>query len=327
MIQRALPVWSGWSTGPGVAVCLLVALLLLFPSGAAAQAPAGEGPIQVRVGIYLLGLGRLDTANGSFTADFYLSFRCDRPCEPGNFEFLNGRATTLDKQFDAPTHEDYRVFATLQDNLDLRPYPFDRHDLTIEIEDKLLSTQQLVYLPDREHSGVSPAVILTGWDLVPGWQAEVEERRYPTDDQTYSHFVFDVVIQRAALAAVLKTLLPSLIITVSGFLALLLHNLDKAQARTAAFGAALVSAVLFHLNMTSSIPPVGYLTFADRFSLINYLGLFVGLASSVWLLVQDSRKRVDRDLVVARAERVSHFFLVFTPALWLALHLLNLVVP
>ncbi len=92
-------------------------------------------------------------------------------------------------------------------------------------------------------------------------------------------------------------------------------------------GSALVGAVLFHLNMTSSIPPVGYLTFADRFSLINYLALFVGLASSVWLLVEDSRKVADRDRIVARTGRISHFFLAFTPALWVSLHLLNLAVP
>ncbi len=67
----------------------------------------------------------------------------------------------------------------------------------------------------------------------------------------------------------LKTLLPSLIITLSGLLALLVHAPEKAQARTAAVASALVSVVLFHLNMTSSIPPISYLTFADRFSLIS----------------------------------------------------------
>ncbi len=301
---------------------LLAGLLLFYLT--AAQAQADEGPTRVTVAIYLLSLGRLDTANGVFTADFYLSFRCDRPCEVGEFEFMNGRATLLDKELDEPTRQDYRVYATLQDNFNLRAYPFDRHDLSIAIEHKVFPIEQLVYLPDRERSGVSPDIIITGWELEPGWDASVEERYFPTFDQTFSHFIFSVAIERAVLASLMKALLPSLIITLSGFLALLLHTPEKAQARTATLGSALVAVVLFHLNMTSSIPPVGYLTFADRFSLINYLALFVGLASSVWMLVEDSRKRVDREVIGVRCDRISRFFLVFTPALWLILQLINL---
>ncbi|GMA14164.1 hypothetical protein GCM10025871_04950 [Deinococcus metallilatus] len=274
--------------------------------------------------VYLLSLGRLDTANGTFTADFYLSFRCDRPCDAGDFEFMNGRATVLDKQLDLPTRQDYRVYATLQGNFDLRRYPFDRYDLSVALEHKALPVERLVYLPDRTHSGIAQDVIVTGLELVPGWHARVGERYYPTFDQTFSHFVFSVTVRRALLAALRGSLLPSLIITLSGFVALLLHAPDKAQARTAAMGAALVAVVLFHLNMTSSIPPVGYLTFADRFSLINYFALFLGLISSVWLLVEDSRKGRGREWIAARSGRISHFFLVFIPVLWLALHLLNL---
>ncbi len=295
--------------------------------GTPGLAQGSAGPVHVRVAVYLVSLGRLDTANGTFTADFYLSFRCDRPCDAQDFEFTNGRATALDRQLNTPTRQDYRVFATLQDNFDLRRYPFDRHVLSIDLEHKTLDGRQLVYTPDPQHSGVSPDVVLTGWELVPGWQTAVTDRHLPTFEEDYSHFRFSVTIRRATLAAVLKTLLPSLIITLSGFLALLLHAPEKAQARTAALGSALVGTVLFHLNMTSSIPPVGYLTFADRFSLINYLGLFVGLASSVWMLIEDSRKRAVREVLLQRVDRVSHFFLWFTPLLWVGLHLLNLTLP
>lgn len=303
-------------------IVLLVSLFMPL----AVQAQADEGPVRVSVAIYLLSLGRLDTANGTFTADFYLSFRCDRPCEVGAFEFMNGRARSadIDLERDEPTQKDYRVYATLHDNFNLRAYPFDRHDLSIAIEHKELAVEELVYLPDRERSGVSPHIILTGWELVPGWQARVAERDYPMFDAAFSHYVFSVVIGRATLTSVMKTLLPSVIITLSGFLALLLHTPEKAQTRTAALGSALVGAVLFHLNMTSSIPPVGYLTFADRFSLINYLALFIGLASSVWMLAVDSRKRLDREQVAVRCDRISYFFLVFTPALWLSLQVVNL---
>jgi hypothetical protein len=236
------------------------------------------------------------------------------------------RATLLDKQLDGPTHKDYRVQAALQDNFDLRRYPFDGHDLSIALEHKLLSTSELVYVPDRQHSGVAPDVVVTGWQLHPGWDAQVGERYFPTTGKRYSDFAFRVSIQRAALASVLKTLLPSLIITLSGLLALLVHAPEKAQVRTAAVASALVGVVLFHLNMTSSIPPIGYLTFADRFSLINYLVLFGALVSSVWMLIEDSRKGRDRDLIVTQTALISHRFLIVIPVLWVVLHGFNLII-
>lgn len=301
---------------------LLCLIGLLFTTAGWAAQGADE-PTQVSVALYLLSLGRLDTTSGTFTADFYLSFRCDRPCDVSEFEFMNGRATVLDEELNTPTRRDYRVYATLQDNISLHDYPFDRHDLSIDIEHKSLSTQELVYLPDLERSGVSPDVLLTGWELVPGWRAGVTERFFSMFDETYSNYTFRVTIARAQLASVLKALLPGFVITLSGFLALLVHTPEKAQTRTAALGSALIAAVLFHINMTSSIPPVGYPTFADRFSLINYLALFTGLVSAVWMLVEDSRQRMDREQIKVRCRRISNAFLLVTPLLWLTLQGVN----
>ncbi len=170
----------------------VILALLLAPTQTCLPAPAqaSAGPVQVKVAVYLLGLGRLGTASGSFTADFYISFRCDRPCDIADFEFMNGRATLLDKQLDGPTHKDYRVQAALQDNFDLRRYTFDGHDLSIALEHKLLSTSELVYVPDRQHSGVAPDVVVTGWQLHPGWDAQVGERYFPTTGKRYSDFAF-----------------------------------------------------------------------------------------------------------------------------------------
>ena len=42
---------------------------------------------KVDVGLYVLNLGKFDVATGSFTADFYLSMKCDSYCSPDSFEF------------------------------------------------------------------------------------------------------------------------------------------------------------------------------------------------------------------------------------------------
>ena len=55
---------------------------------------------EVQVGLYILNLGKFDIATGSFTADFYLSLKCEANCSPENFEFMNGRASSFEKIID-----------------------------------------------------------------------------------------------------------------------------------------------------------------------------------------------------------------------------------
>jgi hypothetical protein len=59
-------------------------------------------PHIVKVGVYVLNVGKLDTSTGAFTVDFYLSFSSDNESSPGAFEFANGRATSAGDRFEKP---------------------------------------------------------------------------------------------------------------------------------------------------------------------------------------------------------------------------------
>ena len=164
-------------------------------------------PVKVYVGVYVLNLGKFELATGAYTVDFYLSLRSEEPVEMGDFEFMNGRAATVDKLIDTPTEKFYRIQANLSQNLDLRRYPFDEHLLTIEIEDKRRTVDELVYVVDKQNCGVDPGVIVVGWRLA-GWEAKVLTHDYEIYGETYSRFVFGLRIQRVILNAVIKSFLP-----------------------------------------------------------------------------------------------------------------------
>ncbi|MBM3132979.1 MAG: hypothetical protein FJZ95_08120 [Chloroflexi bacterium] len=274
-----------------------------------------EGPARVKVGVYVLNVGKLDTSTGSFTIDFYLSLSSDRPVELGKFEFSNGRATSIDKSVDDPTEKFYRIQATLADSLNLSRYPFDHHKLTIEIEDKEQTSRSLVYEVSQADSGLDPAVNVSGWDL-DGWEAKVDEHYYAPYDTSFSRYVFSIEIHRSVTAAILKTLLPALTIVAVGLLSLVLSP-DKIVPRLTLNTGSLTGAVLFHLNMTSSLPPMGYLTFGDRFMLFNYLGLAMTLVSTLIALYYVDRKRTDE------ANRVHNLALIIVPLVWVGLQGLN----
>lgn len=279
--------------------------------------PSDAGPTRVKVGVYVLNISKFDTASGSFNADFYLSFTSDNSSNPGAFEFSNGRATSLDKSVDEPDMKFYRIQASLADNLNLSRYPFDRHNITIELEDKEQTVNSQVYEVSREDSGLDPAVQISGWEL-DGWNAAVNEHYYAPYGTTFSRYVFSMQIHRSVTAAILKTILPALTILLVGLLSLVLSP-DKIIPRLTLSSASLTAIVLFHLNMTSSLPPLAYLTFGDRFMLFNYVALALATISTLVALYYVDKKRT------VAADRIHNLALIIVPVVWLALQLSNLL--
>jgi hypothetical protein len=276
-----------------------------------APAQAVEAPLVVKAGVYVLSIGQFNTATGTYVVDMYLTLQCDRPCTPNRFEFMNGRATSSDLLEDEPDYKSYRIQASLQTDPDLRDYPFDRHNLFIQFEDKSQSNTKVVYEADPSLNGVDPSVIIAGWQLV-GWQPRVIDHLYPTFDTTYSRFQFDVIIARGTLSSVFKAILPALFIVLGGFLALLLGP-DKALHRLGINTSAVIGGIMFHINLTSQLPPLGYLTLADKFMIVNYIGLIAALVATVVLLMMSATG----DKQARRALTVHRFTATLIPSVWL----------
>lgn len=299
---------------------LVVLVLLWFGCPRATAEPEAEPlpavlPVKARVGMYILNVGKLDLSTSSYTMDFYLTFACDGPCGPLNFEFMNGRPT-VDKQDDLPNYKIYRVVGTFSSNLSMRGFPFDKHHLQLVLEDKLRDETTLVYVADPKFEGVDKAVIITGWNLAGECAGTVDGHYYPAWDQTYSRYTFDVDIERPPLSGILKGLLPATIITLSGFLALLMQP-DKALQRLGVATSALVGTVLYHLNLTSSVPPVGYITFADGFMIVNYTLLLANLAATAFLVRVVDKKQEEL------ASRIHKWSGILVPAMWAVAQIAN----
>ncbi len=292
------------------------------PGGPAASTPAAPvvkgPPLQVQVGILLLNVGRLDTSTGTYTVDFYLTMRCDRPCDPEPFELANGRITFQQLQEQLPTFKAFRIQAALSVGMDLRRYPFDRHQLGLVIEDSNRDANSLVYVADTARSTIAADLQVAGWELSPGIQTRVEPHYYSIFNQTYSHYVASVEIRRPLLASLVKGLMPAIIMTLCGLISLLMSS-DKFNQRLSLSTSSLLGTVIYHLTMTSAIPPVAYLTFADRFMIGNYSCLLLTVVTTMLLM-----HFIDRN-DTARTEFVRKWALRTVPPLWASLQILNLL--
>ena len=291
-------------------IILGILVLLLCTSSAFAQTAS--------IGAYILNVGKYELSTGSYTVDFYLSIKCENKCDP-NIEFMNGRATSFEKVIDKPNDKFYRIQASLQEQVDLRNFPFDKQKITLLIEDKEKTIDTFIFTPNEE-AGLDPAVKFVGWQIQ-DWQHNVTEHVYDVYDETYSQYQFTITIARSTFNAVLKTLLPVFFIVLITLFSFIIDP-DKITNRLTLVTSSLVAAVMFHVNIANQLPPVGYLTFADKFMVLTYIVLLFSLATSIILLELSERQQKERAEKVHRITEFSGFIIV--PLLYLLLFVFGL---
>ena len=342
MEQKRTFRWSGLFL---LALALIAVITFGAKSGrpVAAQAPIAteqvsspvvksqpaDGPLQVMVGTYILGVGNLDMTTGGYTIDFYLTLTCDRPCPEPQFDIMNATAEIYkDLQSFTDKRYSYRVRADLATRLDLEDYPFDAHMLTIEVEDKSLTTNELVYVVDPGGTGVDKYVIVSGWDLngletpdtEDDWQATVEDHLYPVfNNEAYSRYVFSLNISHPWQSSFLKGLFAAIVIIGVGMLSFLM-TYDDAEDRLNLTAATLASAIFYHMTLTSSVPPVGYLTYADQFMILQYVFITIALGIAIALFLLLGKEKHEQ------GKKLHHMTRWVVPVLWvlsmIVLHLL-----
>ena len=273
----------------------------------------------VRVGIYILSVGNLDLTTGTYTLDFFLNFKCETvPCDPSNFDLINAAAEPF---IEDQTAQDeygrefyYRVRSDLQTQLDLRDFPFDSHQLKVSFEDKLKNSDEYVFIVDPSLSGIDSSVLVSGWDLLPKLSAESEDHSYKVYDESFSRARFYLEIAHPWFSAFMKSIFAAIVIVGVGMLSFLMSYKD-AQDRIGLTSATLASAIFYHLTLTSSVPPVGYLTYGDQFMILQYVFITAALATAValFLLVsQENRGERSEQL----AQKIDTWTRHVIPPLW-----------
>jgi len=280
----------------------------------------------IKVGIYLIRAGALDISTGAIDVDFYIEFICPTACgDKAEFEILNGVTKSKPVLLPDPTNPNadkepaYRVAATVFQDVNLRKYPFDSHDVKIVIESSNYDNSVVIYEANQETTAIDPNVFILGWDFdnkPPTATGTIVDQYYQPWDSHYTRYVFTTHISKPALAGWLKGLLPAIIIMLGSLFALFITSKNIGN-RVAIITSALVASVLYHLNFTSRVPPIGYLTYGDIFMIINYIVLLISLSLTIWMVRTDSP---DHQPLVVRVNKIE---LRAIPALWLVLQILN----
>ncbi|MEM2093633.1 MAG: hypothetical protein QW056_02290 [Candidatus Bathyarchaeia archaeon] len=250
-----------------------------------------QGSVKVEAGVWLVNVEKVDLSAGSYRLDFYLWFKFN-PSELSldevkDFEFVNGFPTKYEVEADAERgYVEYRIRGDFIKTFDFSRYPYETHVLTVELEHKNLNASKLIFKADPT-SNVDEGVNVAGWEIGE-FKAAVTEHSY--GGNVYSRLVFSIELKRPMLSSFVKSVLPVTVITTISLLTFFISPQNFGQ-RIGLGVTTLMSATTFHLALLSGIPPVGYLTLADRMMLSIYAIFLYNLSASVYIMkLVDSKK-------------------------------------
>ncbi|MEM4258191.1 MAG: hypothetical protein QXL17_03450 [Candidatus Thermoplasmatota archaeon] len=257
----------------------------------------------VDIGIYAISIGNFEFNKGTYVIDFYVILHWnDKNITPTGFEFMNGRPMSKEKIFEMSETGQTEVWYRLQANLFITPdftkYPFDTQQLKIIIEDSKFNTSFFHYTPNLAVCGVDDGFQLAGWD-VESYLIEVHNHTYPWNE-TYSQMVFTINLARATGPTAAKLLLPPIIFCIVSGLSFFFKG-DKITHRLGLGTSMLISAVMFHLSQTSSLPALPSLILIDKIMISVYAFLASSLLATTLIYIDEEYwKDVDYTKIVNR---------------------------
>jgi len=273
------------------------ALLLIACFGRPEQAKAAtDDSVTCRIGVYFTSVHSVDTAAGTFDADFWMWSVCPteaaKPLE--TIQFLNAESVEGQLEATLPRGKSWwstRMFSgTFRQDFQLSNYPFDQQTLTLQLEESVLDVRGLRYVADTAASGLDKALMLPGWtisdmQLKTGSTTRATtfgDPSLPNGESTYASATITMKADRAAkTSSFIKATFP---LFIAAFLALISMAFDVVETETfmgrmGALGSILFAVVLSYVSLDQLIGEHKGLYFLDQ---VHFAALMLLLAATAW---------------------------------------------
>lgn len=329
------PTLRNWLTALGIVLALWFSARKLGAAPAESAAPPdanavagmrfrspfartdGGAPVEADVGLLLANLRDYDIREGEFEADFYVTYSSDVPMPALELALTNGKVESSETLLDTPTLKVYHFIGTFSSVPDLRSYPFDTQELTIEIEDNELGIDRLLLRADQEHTHLDTGFEVTGWQTA-FLRGRVVTHNYPDrfvdDDLYYQRYEFGIGLRRYGLSAVFTVFVPAIVIVIISLSGLWLPR-SQLEVRSNATTPMLAAAVLFHFALMQQLPATPYLTRADKLMMAVYAVLALHMSIS-WLWFALPERFTDRIFAIGKWIGVPLTFALLTAGMF-----------
>ena len=293
---------------------LLISLILGFLINS--EAKVQYEPVVIKFGIHIKKINP-EYKNNTFYAEFYWWLILENDSQKtglGNSEILSLEYTNSFGESVGSFNEEIIESRNIDSNkfyysgyhhgnfffnCDFRQYPFDKQVLPILIESNLLTSNQLLILPDT-NSYVRSKMEKSLWGVsknllensrvnfgINSTQIFSVDNTYNTDfgdldyppNSTFSLLSHKIFIDRNIIPYITKLFIPLMIILLLVYFVFFIpaDKLDMAAGLTVT---SLLSAIAFQFSVNSDLPEIGYLIYIDKVFYTTYLLIVLAKAVS-----------------------------------------------
>jgi hypothetical protein len=326
-----------------VLVVIFVAMSIQLVRGAEAPAvidrPASaNGPTQVSVGIWIVDVTNIDSAQQHFTADIavVLQWKDARLAHTGTGQAhyaldqiwtprvaIANETSSVSRKFpdsvevesDGTVIYRQRYAGAFTQSLRLQSFPFDRQAFHIQLVAIRYRPNEVVFVPDenwirdglQQAAGISPSITLPDW-TVEKWDAKA--RIYAlTPGMQYSGYAFEFTASRNVAYYMWKVILPLVLIVMMSWSVFWIDPVNASSQISVAV-TSMLTLIAYRFAVDSQLPRLAYMTRLDVFFLVSTLLVFFSLIEVVATIILDNTQKKKR------AQRIDSYCRVIFPTIF-----------
>lgn len=324
---------------PVVFVAMSIQLVRGAETPALIERPgSGNGPTQVSVGIWIVDINNIDSAQQNFTADVAMVLRWKdvRLAHTGTgamhyalgeiwtprVGIANETSSVVRKLPESAEVEPdgtviYRQLyvGSFSQPLRLQSFPFDRQIFHIQFVAIRYQPDEVAFVPDenwirdgvQQAAGASPSLTLADW-TVERWDAKASVYVL-TPRMQYSGYVFEFTARRNVEYYILKVILPLILIVMMSW-SVFWTEPTNSNTQFSIAVTSMLTLIAYRFAVDNQLPRLPYMTRLDVFFLVSTLLVFFSLIEVLVTTILDNNDQL------ARAKKLDRYCRVIVPLIF-----------
>jgi gamma-aminobutyric acid receptor subunit beta len=310
---------------------------------------ADDGPTQISVGIWIVDITSIDSAQQSFTAEVAMVLRWKDPrlAHTGRGlvrypleQIWHPRVTIVNETSslihkfpdmvevdpDGTVNYRQRYAGAFTQPLRLGSFPFDRQTFHIQLVAVRYRVNEVSFVPDedwirnglQQAGGIAPSITLPDW-TVERW--ETHPLIYALSPGfEYSGYVFEFTAARNVQHYVLKVILPLVLIVMMSWAVFWIDPINASSQVSIAM-TSMLTLIAYRFAIDSQLPLLPYMTRLDVFILISTVLVFFSLIEVIATIILDNTQKRKR------AKRIDAYCRVIFPGVFVCALILIFAPP
>jgi hypothetical protein len=280
---------------------------------------SGNSPTQVSVGIWVVDISNIDSAQQHFTADIavVMQWKDARLAHTGTGlahyaldqiwtprVAIANETGSVSRKFPESVEVEpdgnviyrQRYVGSFTQSLRLQSFPFDRQSFHFQVVAIRYRPNEVVFVPDgnwirdglQQAAGISPSITLPDW-TVEKWDAKA--RVYAlTPGMQYSGYVLEFTASRNVAYYIWKVILPLVLIVMMSW-AVFWIDPSTSNSQISVAVTSMLTLIAYRFAVDSQLPRLPYMTRLDAFILMGTVLIFFSLIEVITTTILETKHR------------------------------------